>query len=34
MHANWRGGYYFSFSGFYFTKPLFVMPHARPNRKA
>ena len=29
MYDTWRGGYYFSFSGFYYYKPLFVTPHAR-----
>lgn len=30
MSQVWQGGYYFSFSGFYFWKPLFAMPPARP----
>lgn len=29
MNLFLRGGYFFTFSGFYYWKPLFVMPHAR-----
>lgn len=30
MRQNWRGGFYFYFSSFYYWKLLFAMPHVKP----